>query len=331
MRWNAWQGISLIGAAAVIAACGGSGDGGNGNNPVIAIAKTATASGDLQNGAVGAALGQALRVLVTEDGDPLQGQAVTWTAQEGSMSAGTSQTNSSGIAIITWTLGSVAGPQTAQAALAGADGSPITFSATAAAGVPAALVEFAGAGQIGVVNTDFPQQLQVKVTDQFNNPRAGIAVDWAVQSGPVTVGATSSVSNASGVASVTVTAGGTTGAAVVRASAVTVAGVSVDYDLTVILQPVEVEMGNIFFRSGRNNTTNPAVDTVQAGQAARWTSLSGGHTVRSQGVPAFTSSGTINQNGTYLVTFNVTGTYQYDCGIHGGLPGGMAGTIVVIP
>src|SRR5690606_5476565 len=81
----------------------------------------------------------------------------------------------------------------------------------------------------------------------------------------------------------------------------------------------------------KNNTTNPAVDTVQAGQAVRWTSSSGSHTVRSQGVPSFTSSGTINQNGTYLVTFNTTGTYQYDCSIHGGLPGGRAGTVVVIP
>src|SRR5690606_7942346 len=117
----------------------------------------------------------------------------------------------------------------------------------------------------------------------------------------------------------------------VRATANSVPGVNVDFNLTVIPPPVEVEMGTIFFRSGKNNTTNPAVDTVQAGQAVRWTSSSGSHTVRSQGVPSFTSSGTINQNGTYLVTFNTTGTYQYDCSIHGGLPGGMAGTVVVIP
>lgn len=332
MRWNRWQGTCLIGAAAAIAACGGgSGDGGNGNNPVIAIAKTATASGDLQNGTVGAALPLALRVFVTEDGNPLEGQTITWTAQQGSVSAGTSQTNASGVATIVWTLGPAAGGQTATAALAGASGSPVTFAATGAPDVPAALVEFGGADQTGVVNTAFAAPLQVKVTDQFNNPRSGFAVDWAVQSGPVTLSAASSVTNASGVASITVNAGATPGAAVVRASAVTVAGVNVDYNLTVILAPVEVEMGTIFFRSGKNNTTNPAVDTVQSGQAVRWTSLTGSHTVRSQGVPSFTSSGTINQNGTYLVTFNAVGTYQYDCSIHGGLPGGMAGTIVVIP
>ncbi|MDX2122670.1 MAG: Ig-like domain-containing protein [Gemmatimonadota bacterium] len=331
MRWHRWQGTCLIGAAAVIAACGGSGDGGNGNNPVIAIAKTSTLSGDLQNGTVGAALPQALRVFVTEDGDPLEGQTVVWTAQQGSVSAGTSQTNTNGVATIVWTLGSAAGPQTATAALAGATGSPVTFSATGAPDVPAALVEFGGADQVGVVNTAFGAPLQVKVTDQFNNPRSGIAVDWVVQSGSATVGAASSVTNASGIASMTVTAGGTPGAAVVRASAVTVAGANVDYDLTVILAPVEVGMGNIFFQSGKNNTLNPAVDTVQQGGAVRWTGLAGSHTVRSQGVPQFTSSGTINQNGTYLVVFNATGTYQYDCGIHGGLPGGMAGTVVVIP
>ncbi len=331
MRWNRWQGTCLIGAAAVIAACGGSGDGGNGNNPVVAIAKTATASGDLQNATVGTALPLALRVLVTEDGNPLEGQTIVWTAQAGSVSAGTSQTNSGGIATIVWTLGTVAGGQTATAALAGATGSPVTFAATGAPDVPAALVELGGADQIAVVNAAFAAPLQVKVMDQFNNPRSGIAVDWAVQSGPVTLGAASSVTNASGVASITVTAGATAGAAVVRASAVSVAGVNVDHNLTVIQAPVEVEMGNIFFRSGKNNTTNPAVDTVQAGQAVRWTSLSGSHTVRSQGVPSFTSSGTINPSGTYLFTFNAVGTYQYDCSIHGGLPGGMAGTIEVIP
>lgn len=331
MRWNRWQGTCLIGAAAVLAACGGSGDGGNGNNPVIAIAKTATLSGDAQNGLVGAALPLDLRVVVTEDGTPLQGETVTWTALQGTVSAGTSTTNANGVASVTWTLGPGVGAQSARAALSGASGSPVTFTATAVAGAPASLIEVSGDGQSAATSAAFGQPLQVRISDQFSNPLSGLTVNWTVQSGSVTLGAASSVTNASGIASVTVTAGGTLGAAVVRASANSVPGVNVDFTLTVIAPPLEVDMGLTFFRSVRNNTTNPAVDTVQVGEQVRWTSSQGSHTVQSQGPPSFTSSGTITQNGTYVVTFNNTGTYQYDCAIHGGLPGGMAGTIVVLP
>ncbi len=331
MRWNRWQGTCLIGAAAVIAACGGSDGGGNGNNPVIAIAKTATLSGDAQNGLVGAALPLDLRVVVTEDGTPLQGEIVTWTALQGAVSAGTATTNANGVASVTWTLGPAVGAQSARAALGGASGSPLTFTATAIADGPASLIEVAGDGQTATTGTAFAQGLQVRISDQFSNPLSGLTVNWVVLSGPVTLSAATSQTDASGVATIAVTAGGTVGAAVVRATANSVQGTNVDFNLAVIAPPLEVDMGLTFLRSVRNNSSNPSVDTVQAGENVRWTSIAGSHTVQSQGAPSFTSSGTIAQNGTYVVTFNNTGTYQYDCAIHGGLPGGMAGTIVVIP
>jgi plastocyanin len=94
--------------------------------------------------------------------------------------------------------------------------------------------------------------------------------------------------------------------------------------------PGTVTIGNIFFQSGNNGTQNPAIDTVAAGTTVTWTLTNTGstsHTVRSDGSPSFTSSGTLTGNGTtHKVTFMTPGTYQYDCAIHGAL---MTGRIVV--
>jgi plastocyanin len=91
-----------------------------------------------------------------------------------------------------------------------------------------------------------------------------------------------------------------------------------------------VTLGNIFFRSGHNGTQNPAIDTVAAGTTVTWTWTDTGsesHSVRSEEVPSFTSSGILSGNGmTYTFTFTTPGTYQYDCAVHGSA---MTGTIVV--
>lgn len=87
---------------------------------------------------------------------------------------------------------------------------------------------------------------------------------------------------------------------------------------------VLVGAGNIF-RSSLNLTQNPAVDTIAVGGTVTWQGQGGTHTVQSQGAPSFTSSGTLG-SGTYLFTFGVAGTYQYDCAIHGSA---MTGRIVV--
>jgi plastocyanin len=93
-----------------------------------------------------------------------------------------------------------------------------------------------------------------------------------------------------------------------------------------------VTVGNIFFTSGRNGTSNPAVDTVAVGGTVTWTWGTTGsvpHSIQSVGSPSFTSSSVQSGSGsTYQLTFAQPGTYQYDCAIHGSL---MTGTIVVLP
>jgi plastocyanin len=91
-----------------------------------------------------------------------------------------------------------------------------------------------------------------------------------------------------------------------------------------------VILGNNFFKSGHNGSTNRAVDTVAVGGTVTWTWTNTGqipHSVESLGSPTFTSSAIRTGDGsTHQVTFSTPGTYQYDCAVHGTA---MAGTIVV--
>jgi plastocyanin len=91
-----------------------------------------------------------------------------------------------------------------------------------------------------------------------------------------------------------------------------------------------VSVGNIFFKSGHNGSTNPAVDTVGAGGTVTWAWAGAGnvpHSIQSLGSPSFASSAILTGDAsTYHVTFSTPGTYQYDCAVHGTM---MSGTIVV--
>jgi len=90
-------------------------------------------------------------------------------------------------------------------------------------------------------------------------------------------------------------------------------------------------VGDIFFTSARNGSSNPAVDTVAVNGTVTWTWATTEalpHSVQSMGSPSFTSSAVMTGAGnTYQFTFTTPGTYQYDCAIHGQM---MTGTIVVL-
>jgi len=94
---------------------------------------------------------------------------------------------------------------------------------------------------------------------------------------------------------------------------------------------VTVTLGNNFFRSDRNASANPAVDTVLAGGKVIWTWVNTGtvpHNVASVGAPSFTTGPLETGNGSrYVVAFTTPGSYQYNCDIHGNM---MTGVIVVV-
>jgi len=94
---------------------------------------------------------------------------------------------------------------------------------------------------------------------------------------------------------------------------------------------VEVLVGNasggVVFRSKRNSTQNPAVDSVSIGGKVHWTWVGATpHSVLSTGAPGFTSSATSAAPFAYEFVFGTAGTYQYVCAVHGA---GMTGRVVV--
>ncbi|MDZ4863963.1 MAG: Ig-like domain-containing protein [Gemmatimonadota bacterium] len=314
--------VMLLGA--LLAACGGGSD----SNPATTIARTSGSSGDAQTATVATALPIQLSVTVTEDGAAKAGATVTWStvAGSGTVAPTSAVTNASGIATTTsWTLGTLAGAQTARATLAGAGGSPVSFTATGTAGAATAFTKNAGDGQSASPSAAFVTALAVKLADAFGNGVSGITVNWAVQSGSATVAAASSVTNASGVATIGATAGATAGPAVVRATNGSVAG-NLDFALTVVALPLTraVTASDFRFTSSANATFNQAIDTIGVGGTVTWTATSATiHFVESTGSPSFTNGGNISTGGTTSsnFTFNTAGTYTYVCGIHPSMTG----------
>jgi len=297
--------------------------------PAPTIQKATTASGDAQTGTVATALANPLRVLVTLSGAPLQGGTVTWAAAGtgASVSPTTSVTDASGIATTTWTLGQLAGTQSASAILAGATGSPIAFSATATAGAATQIVLAGGDNQTGSPSAVLPTPLSVLTADVFGNGKSGTGVTWQVTGGSASVAPTSASSDASGVARTTVTLGATLGPVTITATNAALAGSPVTFHATISAAATSaaVQLGNFFFTSSRNNTSNPAVDTIAVGGTVTWTWAGGSHSVASTGSPSFTTSST-QASGTYAFTFTTAGSYSYICGVHGA---SMSGRVVV--
>lgn len=128
---------SLISAVVLIAVTAGCGGDSGGNEPPpdddpLVIQLAPTNSGNGQTGVVGDLLADPLQVLVTQASAPQEGIVVTWATPDGGQVAPpTSDTDADGIAGATWTLGPEAGTQTATATVTGADGSPVSFTATA--------------------------------------------------------------------------------------------------------------------------------------------------------------------------------------------------------
>ncbi len=169
-----------------------------------AASSVASNGGNGQTGTAGAALSTALSVLVTDNfGNPVSGFTVTWaTPNGGTFTPTSSQSNASGIASASWTLGTAAGAQTASATATGLTGSPVAFGATALAGVPAAVNKTAGDNQSATVNSAVAADPAVQVTDQFGNPVAGVTVTFAAETGGGSVTGASQATDGAGLATV---------------------------------------------------------------------------------------------------------------------------------
>jgi hypothetical protein len=126
---------AILFAATAAAACGSDsgGDSTGGPDPVALSAARSEPSGDGQSGTAGQELASPLRIVVLRGSAPEAGAVVTWstTATGATLTPSTGTTGPDGISSSVWHLGAQAGVQSAQAVVAGADGSPVRFTATA--------------------------------------------------------------------------------------------------------------------------------------------------------------------------------------------------------
>lgn len=221
---------AIIGAVLGVPSCGG--DGGPTSPPTPSA--IALVSGSNQTGTASQPLAQPLIVKVTTAaGAAASGATVSFaaTSGSGSLSAASVRTDAKGQASVTWTIGPRAGADvdTAMATASGLTGSPITFVASATAGVAAQIASAGGNNQAAPAATTLPTPLSVRVSDAHGNPVAGVNVSWTVLTGGGAVSAASSPSDANGIGATQLTLGPKTGPQTVSASATGLTGSPVTF------------------------------------------------------------------------------------------------------
>jgi len=140
--------------------------------------------------------------VLDQNGNPMPGVTVTWTAYDGSsVPVPNSITDESGIAVADWALGTVAGVDSLQASVS--PSLTTYFVGTAQPGPVAKLVEVAGDQQ--QIAEGGTVQLVVQAVDQYGNAVANASVVWVDESGGVLSG-TAMLTDANGLATATLTA-----------------------------------------------------------------------------------------------------------------------------
>jgi uncharacterized protein (TIGR03437 family) len=203
-------------------------------------------SGNNQGANPGQALSLPLVATVGDgSGNPLSGQSVVWTvspAGAATLSNTSATSGSNGQVQTNVTLSSsAAGAIQIKAALANNSSVATTFTVNANIQV-SGLQIVSGNSQAAVINTVFGLPLEVSVTTSNGASVANIPVSFTV-SGPATLSSSSATTNSSGQAQVNVTAGSTTGAVNVTASA---GGQSQTFSLTVIPQGPTINSNDFF-------------------------------------------------------------------------------------
>ena len=175
-RWRLASLIALVLAGAA-SGCGGV------VLPEDVGTQLAIADGDNQTGVVSSALSDPLVVRVTNaQGDPVPDVDVQWTASGGgTITPATSTTDADGKASAQRVLGATAGAQGTQASSGTLKA--VSFTHTAVAANPTALVLVSGDGQTGAAGAPLADPLVVRLEDGNGNPVAGKAVTWVLLDG----------------------------------------------------------------------------------------------------------------------------------------------------
>jgi hypothetical protein len=173
-------------------------------------------AGNGQSATVGTSVSIAPSVIVKDQyGNPVAGVSVTFAVGTGggSLTAGSATTNASGIAAVgSWTLGTTAGSNTLTATSTGLTGSPLTFTATGSVGTATQyLVSSSSYSPIagGAVT------ISAQLADTYGNSvsTSGLVVTWSESGSGGSFATGTSTTNASGLATVSFTAGTAAGTA----------------------------------------------------------------------------------------------------------------------
>jgi hypothetical protein len=171
-------------------------------------------NGDEQSGPVGETLPKHLEVKVlTESGEPVSGVQVSFELADpngGTVDPATSTTNTSGIAVTSWTLGTVPGTYIVSARLSEVEPEVehiAAFSATAHPGSPDTLSPLIPLAQPGQRNEPVEDRPRVRVVDRFGNLVPNVPVAWQVISGEGRVSSPITTTDPEGTASVEWTLG----------------------------------------------------------------------------------------------------------------------------
>lgn len=181
-------------------------------------------SGEKQTGTVGTTLPLPLVVKAKNaSGNGVAGVPITFAdGSTGTFSPNPATTGSNGQATTTYTL-----PTAARSLTVTATYGSVKTSMTehAVAGAPAKLSIVSGNNQSANPNTQLPNKLVVKVTDQYSNPISGLTVTFTDNGANGKFSTTTPVTGTNGEASVTYTTGSTAGKVTISASTSTLPAV----------------------------------------------------------------------------------------------------------
>jgi len=193
-------------AVLLIAACSK-----DSTSPTVVPTTVAIVSGASQVATVSTQLSAPVIVKVTDAvGNPVSGVAVTFAPApaSGTVSSGQATTDATGSAQVTWTLGTLAGTDSLM--ITAGTLTPIAALATGLPDAPSSIAIVSGNNQNAPVDSTLSGVLSVKVTDQFGNVVPNAVIQWSDDAGGA-LSATTTVTDANGIAQVMYTLGPTAG------------------------------------------------------------------------------------------------------------------------
>ncbi len=294
--------LGALTVAAVSPACGGGGGVGSGPGRTLAIS-----AGNGQTGNAGAALALAVIVREATTSNPVQGVAINWAVTRGGGSVTASSiTDTAGIATATRTLGSDSIVQTTTASGSGLSGSPVTFTSTSRIQGATQMQLSAGNTQSDTISATLATAYAVLVRNETSTPVQGVIVNWSAAGGGSVSGPTS-VTNASGIASINRILGTTAGAQTAQARVTGLSGNPVSFtatatagNATLIEKTPEPASGvinsNVIYTvTARDRANNP-----KSGVVIDWAATGGGGSI--------TTPSTTGTNGQASATRTLSGT-----------------------